>query len=208
MSIEVLHSRVPDRVARRPWASRCVARTRNVSEMCPPVLGAGNTKVLFAGTLPKPSDGLEPSTPSLPCTSKRNRSQPTATVLAYLCAFSAVTICDRLRPVATTGLHKGSIPARTDPVWPELRTATTHIARIFAKLVLQTVRKPSCSHTRRGSCNRARLRLRSTSASSLSDLRAETMARPDRDSDGQCRSGSSGKYRKEETDANGIQAEQ
>jgi hypothetical protein len=57
----------------------------------------------------KPSDGLEPSTPSLPCASPGNRSQPTATVFAYLSRFSADAICHRLPPIATTGLHKGSI---------------------------------------------------------------------------------------------------
>src|SRR5437899_3260472 len=43
----------------------------------------------------EPSDGLEPSTPSLP--------------LACLCRFCGDAICERLPPVATTGLHKGSI---------------------------------------------------------------------------------------------------
>ncbi len=57
-------------------------------------------------------------------------------ILQYVNGAGAPTSCDRLRPVATTGLHKGSIPARPDPVWPELRTATTYVARIFARLVL------------------------------------------------------------------------
>jgi hypothetical protein len=50
-------------VARRRCASR-------VPQMCPECVRAFNgqttTKCRFAGTLPKPSDGLEPSTPSLP----------------------------------------------------------------------------------------------------------------------------------------------
>jgi hypothetical protein len=42
---------------------------------------AGNSICPFAGLLCKPSDGLEPSTPSLPCAPLGNRSQPTATAL-------------------------------------------------------------------------------------------------------------------------------
>ena len=57
----------------------------------------------------KPSSGLEPETPSLPCRSVGNRPQPTATVFACLSRSSGRPICDRLPPVATTGLHKGSV---------------------------------------------------------------------------------------------------
>src|SRR5438094_5737089 len=50
----------------------------------------------------------------------RNRSQPTATVIAFLSRFATPPICARLPPVATTGLHKGSIrcnqPRQQDPV--------------------------------------------------------------------------------------------
>src|SRR6266508_2498184 len=38
-----------------------------------------------------------------------NRSQPPATVFAYVCGFRGGPICDGLPPVATTGLLKGSI---------------------------------------------------------------------------------------------------
>ena len=55
------------------------------------------------------SNGPALSTPSLPCAALGNRSQPTATVLACLSRFGAGPICDRLPPVATTGLHKGTI---------------------------------------------------------------------------------------------------
>ena|SRR5438067_12485098 len=41
----------------------------------------------------KPSDGLEPSTPSLPCTSRGNQSQPTATVFACFGRSGAQLIC-------------------------------------------------------------------------------------------------------------------
>jgi hypothetical protein len=57
----------------------------------------------------KPSDGLEPSTPSLPCAPNGNWSQPTATVLACFCAFQARSICHRLPLVAPARLHKRSI---------------------------------------------------------------------------------------------------
>ncbi|MCA1705714.1 MAG: hypothetical protein LC808_21615, partial [Actinobacteria bacterium] len=57
----------------------------------------------------KPSDGLEPSTHSLPSTLWGNRSQSTATVFAYFCGFAGGPICRRLPLIATPGLHKGSI---------------------------------------------------------------------------------------------------
>jgi len=43
--------------------------------------------------LKKPSDGLEPSTPSLPWNVARNRWQPMATDLACICGFGAQSIC-------------------------------------------------------------------------------------------------------------------
>jgi hypothetical protein len=97
------------RVGRRRETSRCVVRTRNVSVLCPRVLYADNTKCRFTGTLYKPSGGLEPSTPSLPWNASGNRSQPTATVFGCLSRFRRIHICHRLPPVATAGLHKGSI---------------------------------------------------------------------------------------------------
>jgi hypothetical protein len=57
-------------------------------------LGVGD-EVLPALPIPgfaEPSDGLEPSTPSLPCTPRGNRSQPTATVLACFCRSFARAI--------------------------------------------------------------------------------------------------------------------
>jgi len=66
----------------------------------------------FCSSFFKPSDGLEPSTPSLPCAAIGNRSQRTATVFACLSLFRRRAVCDRLPPVATTGLHKGSILGR------------------------------------------------------------------------------------------------
>jgi hypothetical protein len=65
-SINVIVSRPGSWVRRRRETSRCVALTADVSEMCPCVQRTDNTKCLFAGTLWKPSDVLEPSTPSLP----------------------------------------------------------------------------------------------------------------------------------------------
>jgi hypothetical protein len=69
---------------------------------------AGNTICPFAGLLCKPSDGLEPSTPSLPWNDLGNRSRPTATVFACLGRFRRRAVCQRLPRVATAGLHKGS----------------------------------------------------------------------------------------------------
>jgi hypothetical protein len=72
----------------------------------------GNNKAAFCSGFVitnKPSDGLEPSTPSLPCAPNGNRLQPMATVIACPGAFRANPICHPLPPVATTGLHKGSI---------------------------------------------------------------------------------------------------
>jgi hypothetical protein len=41
----------------------------------------------------KPSDGLEPSTASLPWNVAGNRWQPVATELAYFCGFNASSDC-------------------------------------------------------------------------------------------------------------------
>jgi hypothetical protein len=49
------------------------------------------------------------STWPLPSNVSRDWSQPTAKVSACFCEFRARPICSRLPPVATTGLHKGSI---------------------------------------------------------------------------------------------------
>jgi hypothetical protein len=63
----------------------------------------------FAALFAEPSDGLEPSTPSLPWSAACNWSQPTATFFAHLSRFRRRRICHRLPSVATAGLHKGSI---------------------------------------------------------------------------------------------------
>jgi hypothetical protein len=97
-------------VGRRRETSRCVARTADVSGMCPRVLDSGNTKVPFAGTSCKPSDGLEPSTPSLPCDPNRNRWQPVATVSRYLKPFRRFRRAKPLPPVAPPLFHSCSIP--------------------------------------------------------------------------------------------------
>jgi hypothetical protein len=57
----------------------------------------------------KPSDGLEPSTPSLPSRFCGNWSQPVATVLACFRRFRGLPICHRLPLVAPARLHKRSI---------------------------------------------------------------------------------------------------
>jgi hypothetical protein len=61
---------------------------------------------------PASRSGSGADRPSLPCAAIGNRSQPTATVFACLSRFRRRAVCDRLPPVATTGLHKGSILSR------------------------------------------------------------------------------------------------
>jgi hypothetical protein len=67
------------------------------------------TKKAICWPFLKRSDGLEPSTPSLPCGPGGNRSQPTATHLARLSGFRRRSVCHRLPPVAPALLHKCSI---------------------------------------------------------------------------------------------------
>ena len=59
----------------------------------------------------KPSDGLEPSTPSLPCGPEPLPWIATGCRLAYLGRFRRRPICDPLPPVAPAWLHKRSIVA-------------------------------------------------------------------------------------------------
>jgi hypothetical protein len=73
-----------------------------------------NANRRFAGLF-KPSDGLEPSTPSLPWSFGGNWSQPTAMVSARFRPFRGRSICHRLPQVATARLHKGSI--ERCPLW-------------------------------------------------------------------------------------------
>ena len=49
--------------------------------------------------LSKPSDGLEPSTPSLPCDPNGNRWQPMAERFSFLCGFRALKCADRCAPL-------------------------------------------------------------------------------------------------------------
>jgi hypothetical protein len=74
------------------------------------------TAHLRAVLLPKrASDGLEPSTPSLPSDFRCNRSQPTATVFACLRRFQIRVVCQWLPPVTTAWLHKCSIRLGASP---------------------------------------------------------------------------------------------
>jgi hypothetical protein len=50
-------------------------------------------KAPISGAFAEPSDGLEPSTPSLPWNISGNQSQPTATVFACFRGFGAGLIC-------------------------------------------------------------------------------------------------------------------
>jgi hypothetical protein len=84
-------------------------------------------RALFAGLLPKPPDGLEPSTPSLPWRFGGNGSQPTATVFACFSRSHGRPFCHRLPPVATARLHKRSNPRGADASYERL--AETHRRR-------------------------------------------------------------------------------
>jgi hypothetical protein len=63
----------------------------------------------FAGIFFKSSDGLEPSTSSLPFWGRGNQRQSTATDFAWFRRFGVQTICHWLPLVAPAGLHKRSI---------------------------------------------------------------------------------------------------
>src|SRR5205823_14172706 len=58
------------------------ARGRSVDAAARSSRSRRQRQELISRNVLKPSDGLEPSTPSLPCTPLGNRSQPTATVSA------------------------------------------------------------------------------------------------------------------------------
>jgi hypothetical protein len=57
-----------------------------------------------------PSDGLEPSTPSLTMGSSRQLVATHGNGFGLFRGFGGGFICARLPTVATTGLHKGSSP--------------------------------------------------------------------------------------------------
>jgi len=70
--------------------------------------GAGSSprggRPIFLGFCREPSDGIEPSTPSVPCAPIGNGSQPVATVLACLSLFGSerfATGCHCLRPLCS-----------------------------------------------------------------------------------------------------------
>jgi hypothetical protein len=79
--------------------------TRDVVQLFTPHLG----KAPRAGAFAEPSDGLEPSTPSLPCAAKRLPWVATGCGPACLSGFRGCPICHRLPPVAPAGLHTCSI---------------------------------------------------------------------------------------------------
>ena len=63
----------------------------------------------LCGAFAEPSDGLEPSTPSLPSASGGLPSVARGCGSAYVCRFWPDPICERLPPVAPAWLHKRSI---------------------------------------------------------------------------------------------------
>jgi hypothetical protein len=67
----------------------------------------------------KPSDGLEPSTPSLPCDPNGSRWQPVATVRPRSSPAGELNVCQRLRPlcsitVPSQSVENGRFESRTD----------------------------------------------------------------------------------------------
>ncbi len=143
---------VRDCVARRRAYPRVPATPKNCIRLVPAkrraFVSTGNAICPFTGLLFKPSDGLEPSTPSLPCAPIGNWSQPVATVLACLSRFRSVRICHRLPPVATARLHKRSIPVAGIP----MRRIPTALAVSFERspcFCREGVESPSLTAARR-----------------------------------------------------------
>ena len=69
-----------------------------------------NGKVRTCSPFAEPSDGLEPSTPSLPCDPNGNRWQPVAIVWRSFKPISGVRRAEPLPPVAPALFHNCSIP--------------------------------------------------------------------------------------------------
>ena len=92
------------------WTARLPATAGSCQKSLRQVLWASGSQdlPLLAEPGRRPPPFLRGSAP-LPWASPGNRSQPTATVFAYLSRLRRCPICDRLPPVATAGLHKGSI---------------------------------------------------------------------------------------------------
>jgi hypothetical protein len=79
------------------------------------VTRSGNKKPRLSGVFLEPSDGLEPSTPSLPCAPGPLRSVASGCQVARLSLFDGSRVCDWLTPVAPAWLHKCSIPSAASP---------------------------------------------------------------------------------------------
>ena len=83
----------------KPFPAPQAIRADGTALLCKEVLysvSSGNQQAAICSGfafLKEPSDGLEPSTPSLPCTSDGNRSQPTAMVFAYFCGCCRHVTC-------------------------------------------------------------------------------------------------------------------
>jgi hypothetical protein len=73
-------------------------------------------KPAISGDLAEPSDGLEPSTPSLPCGLEPLPWVVGGRGLAYLSRFRGHRLCYRLPPVAPAWLHRCSISRGPDPL--------------------------------------------------------------------------------------------
>src|SRR5437762_827722 len=68
-----------------------------------------NDKAPITGAFAEPSDGLEPSTPSLPCGLGPLPWVADGCEMACLSRYRGGSVCDRLPPVAPAWLHKCSM---------------------------------------------------------------------------------------------------
>jgi hypothetical protein len=116
------HDRPPLRTSRPRWTRprnqtpgrlqpasrrRCPPGGRRVDTSAARRRPLSQQKNALAGEKQKPSDGLEPST--LLTIFSRQRVATCGNGFGLIRGFWARVICERLPPVATTGLHKGSI---------------------------------------------------------------------------------------------------
>jgi hypothetical protein len=135
----------------------------------------------------KPSDGLEPSTPSLPCDFGGNRWQPVAKRFGLLRRFRGSKRSHRLRPIAPPFFHNLSILSAT------ARSAVCRNDNVGArKLAIALVVDPSLYE--RGSKSERATRSDVSSGTSLGvvdvmTLRAGRRGRPRRERDLQASEG-------------------
>jgi hypothetical protein len=108
--VRVVSTRPPSLLKRGSPAKRCckLSRATSVRPASPTRTTNRRKKPRICGGFAKPSDGLEPSTPSLPCAPKPLPLVATGCGLACLSDFRGCPVCHWLPPVAPAGLHKCS----------------------------------------------------------------------------------------------------